>query len=518
MFRNSGKPLGNGPMKAITAIAALVLCLGAQAQATGGDVSLDNCTTGVTTRSFALKNGESVDTWYNVSIGMGRLYASVGADTNCTGSSTSLACLMNKVNVNVPPEGAAGTLGSVKITVKSSGPVTVNSMNPADMEALWSTDLGDAPDAKLSCSPKYKIHITSSGGGWGDPHLTTVDGVQYDFQSDGEFTALRKSGFELQTRQTAVPSASVPIRNDYTGLTHCVAVYTAVAAKFGASRITLQPGLAKDEVNPERMQLRVNGRLMELGNSPIVLRSGNDNVGRPGGRFDGLIRKGPGSSIEMSDADGTQVLVTPAFWQAHNIWYLNVEVFQTSAIRGTLGRIPPGSWLPALPDGSSLGPRPTSENQRYEDLYVKFADAWRVTTATSLFDYASGQDTATFTLAEWPRNNPKSCDLAGRVSVQGTTQQAAAQACAAVTDPVRKANCEFDVMVTGHTGFGQSYVATREFKPRGAGWVEGDPQAGDVRPTSSTPPWWQRWWWLIVIVLLLIALLIKLLTGRSTPP
>ena len=68
-----------------------------------------------------------------------------------------------------------------------------------------------------------------------------MDGVHYDFQSAGEFTALGEDGFVVQTRQSPVPTATVPITNAYTGIAHCVAIYTAVAAKLGTSRVTVQP-------------------------------------------------------------------------------------------------------------------------------------------------------------------------------------------------------------------------------------------------------------------------------------
>src|SRR6185369_11133515 len=77
----------------------------------------------------------------------------------------------------------------------------------------------------------------------GDPHLTTVDGVHYDFQSAGEFVALRDaSGLQIQTRQTAVSTAGT-VPNAYTGLNTCVSLNTAVAAQVGGRRLTFQPGL-----------------------------------------------------------------------------------------------------------------------------------------------------------------------------------------------------------------------------------------------------------------------------------
>ncbi|MEQ1917326.1 MAG: cadherin domain-containing protein, partial [Gallionella sp.] len=53
----------------------------------------------------------------------------------------------------------------------------------------------------------------------GDPHLITVDGLHYDFQSAGEFVALRgRNGLEIQTRHTPVSTASA-ISDPYSGLT-----------------------------------------------------------------------------------------------------------------------------------------------------------------------------------------------------------------------------------------------------------------------------------------------------------
>jgi lysyl endopeptidase len=70
------------------------------------------------------------------------------------------------------------------------------------------------------------------------------------------------------------------------------------------------------------------------------------------------------------------------------------------------GAIAPGSWLPAPPDGTSLGPMPASLRQRYVDLNQRFADAWRVSGWSSLFDYEPGTTTKTFADQGWPPGNP----------------------------------------------------------------------------------------------------------------
>jgi hypothetical protein len=57
----------------------------------------------------------------------------------------------------------------------------------------------------------------------------------------------------------------------------------------------------------------------------------------------------------------------------------------------TLHRTPaPADWLPRSPTSASYGAEPAAANDRYGLLNEKFANDWRVTDKTSLFDYAPG--------------------------------------------------------------------------------------------------------------------------------
>jgi subtilisin family serine protease len=286
----------------------------------------------------------------------------------------------------------------------------------------------------------------------GDPHITTVRGVHYDFQSAGEFVILRDAnGMQIQARQTPV-TTQPPIANSYTGLAMCVSINTAVAARVGTHRVTYQPNLS-GQPDPSGMQLRVDGALTALAALPI-------NLG-PGAR----VTKAPtGTGIAIDFPDGTRLIAISNFWGApHNKWYLNLSVFQTPATEGIMGVLSPGSWLPALPNGTSLGPKPAALSDRYTDLYQKFANAWRVTNATSLFDYAPGTSTATFSLPGWPPEKPP-CVVPESPPAKPLDLQSAQKACREVTGKDRNSDCVFDVGITGEPGFAKLYLLSERIQ------------------------------------------------------
>lgn len=284
----------------------------------------------------------------------------------------------------------------------------------------------------------------SSSADAGDPHITTTNGINYDFQAAGEFTALKNedTNFELQTRQSPVITTFTPGANPHTGLASCVSLNTAVALRVGKHRITYQPA-GGASASAEQLQLRVDG-------VPVNPARGFDLGGG------NVIKKAKASGeIDIRLADGTRVVVIPLFWASQGYWYLDVQVFNTPAREGVMGPILAADWLPRAPDGSSFGPKPVSLLDRHVLLNHKFADAWRVSDSTSLFDYATGTATADFTDANWPPESGKSCTS---TTVHGPTPKVreprpdiAKRACRGIKNKAIFANCIFDVTVMGDT-------------------------------------------------------------------
>lgn len=298
-----------------------------------------------------------------------------------------------------------------------------------------------------SCGPTALI---------GDPHLTTLDGTHYNFQGAGEFVSLREpDGQDIQTRQKAVSTTFIG-SDPYDGLTTCVSLNTAVAARVGEHRLTYEPNLS-GVPDPSGLQLRIDGGLTALGPNGIALGAGGSVIPTGGG------------SLEVNFPDGKTLFVTPQWWPSQNEWYLDVDVTHHGLVSGEasrtstggiVGPIAEGSWLPALPSGASMGPMPGTLAERYNALYRTFADAWRVNRKDSLFDYAPGTSTDSFTRKDWPPEQPP-CEVRGEKPVGPGSQEVAQAACRRVMDPNRRADCVFDVIATGNVGFANSYVTTQ---------------------------------------------------------
>jgi len=297
-----------------------------------------------------------------------------------------------------------------------------------------------------------EAHVNSGGTYTGDPHTHTVDGTNYDFQGVGEFTLLRDGDqMEIQVRQTPVATAN-PVTDSHSGLTACVSVITAIAARVGAHRIAFQPEreghLLQFYVDGKPASLPVHG--IDLGDSRVTVFNANGETG-----------------LRIDYADQTVMLATPTHWDSQQIWYIDVSVSNTQANEGVMGFIPKDSWLPRLRNGTDVGPMPASLHDRYVTLYHTFANSWRVTDKTSLFVYAPGTSTKTFTDLDWPAEKAP-CKLKPEFQVPGVSIAKsmpiahAKQICRVISDKGLYNSCVFDVATTGDEIFIKSFLTVQE--------------------------------------------------------
>ena len=322
---------------------------------------------------------------------------------------------------------------------------------PADTKYVYITAT-DSLGKKDQTVFRLKIGAPDDGADNGDPHIHTVDGQRYDFQGVGEFVLLRdREGMEVQARQTPVVTAN-PITDPYSGLRACVSLNTAVALRVGNHRIAYQPSEQAGE-----LQFFVDGKPTRLASMNVDghLISSFDAEGSPGLRVD--------------YAHGPIVMVTPRFWNSHGLWYMNIAVSHTQANEGLMGPIAKGSWLPRLRNGATVEPLPRALSERYVALYRVFADSWRVTDEDSLFVYASGTSTATFTDRDWPAQEPPCVlkppfVLPGVAVPAGVSVAQAEQICSAVTDGGLNKDCVFDVATTGEEEFARGYEFAQKLK------------------------------------------------------
>ena len=84
------------------------------------------------------------------------------------------------------------------------------------------------------------------------------------------------------------------------------------------------------------------------------------------------------------------------------------------------------------------------------------------------------------TLQEWPKESPSSCVLPEQPVAQPLDAVVAERHCAPISDRNTRANCVFDVRVTGHAGFAQTYLLAQRLQPGATEIVVKD----DKDPTS----------------------------------
>jgi hypothetical protein len=187
----------------------------------------------------------------------------------------------------------------------------------------------------------------------GDTHLTTFNGLHYDFQASGDFL-LAEAGpnFVVQTRQ----ASGAPTWPN-------AAVNKAVATRLGKTTVAVC-------LAPTRVL--IDGRFHSLPDRTSVSLADDITLSRAGDLY--IIQRDNGDSVRARLNHGTQ----PQFDWIDVTVYLG-DRSQIPKVRGLLGNPDGDRDLIGLADGAVL-----REPVTFDVLYHRYGQSWRVPPAASL--------------------------------------------------------------------------------------------------------------------------------------
>lgn len=231
---------------------------------------------------------------------------------------------------------------------------------------------------------------TRSARTYGDPHLVTFDGARYSFQTVGEFVLTKStSGLEVQARQQ-------PQRDDFS-------LNTAVAMNVGGNRVGIYASGFPD--GDHSTPVRVDGRAIQVPTNKAYFLSNGGTIRRSGNRYTVAWPTGETVAAQMRNSGGmafmdVNVQITDCSEGIFNGLLGNANGIESDDFRGLNDQ--PNLRMTAGTDPFG-GMSREMEQQRLAFLANSLADEFRVTHLTTLFDYAPGRSTATFTDRSFPR-------------------------------------------------------------------------------------------------------------------
>lgn len=223
------------------------------------------------------------------------------------------------------------------------------------------------------------------GRTYGDPHLKSFDGAVYSFQTVGEFVlaSANNGRFEVQVRQQ-------PESDN-------ISLNTAVAMRVGGDRLGVY---ARDKRDAFNAPVMLNGMPIEVGENSYYLPHGG-TISHTGKNYLVTWPTGEKVSIDLS--------------QTGNMRFMNVavQIFPcvSNNYTGLLGNangnqrddfaVSTGGSSMAFFGNSELSDQ--MEKERLAFLAKDFANHFRITPQSSLFDYGFGEGTLAFTDYSYPR-------------------------------------------------------------------------------------------------------------------
>lgn len=329
-----------------------------------------------------------------------------------------------------------GQLNPVKqvAIAPSASPAAACSLNALQ---LYGAVAPDALRAQL-CGSSWLSALVAGANGHGDPHFTTFDHVQFDFQGAGEYVLVKSSSDDLELQGRFEPRPADPSVGP---ACEGVSWFQAVAMRLDGTRVEIHGG----------GDLVVNGT--PVADTAALAAALPAEVGFETERA--AVSPGGMGTYTFTLKDGTRIAVT-------NGSSLLVQVFPAASRKGSLEGLFGGyndskAETFQLPDGSILG-MPLSRQQ----LYGQFGEQWRVADASkSLFSYKPGEGPGTFYIANFPSTPGRIVDLPDAVRTAAEAQ------CADVVGEPQHSWCVLDSACAGES---QAQVYT-DMPVGGGAWI-----------------------------------------------
>ena len=351
----------------------------------------------------------------------------------------------------------AGASASARTEIIYGGKTAPNCVAQGFTAEMNNLSFGPTAPAATTPGPAVIFDESIAGGATsncaaastiGDTHLRTFHGLFYDFQAAGDFTLAEVDpDFSVQTRQVS----GAPTWPNAT-------VNKAVAARFGRTEVALC--LASSERN-EPAGVHIDGKLTQVNDG--------QTLGLPGGL--GIARQGNVYQITSESGDSVRATVNPT--------WIDVAV--------GLGRWPsPVRGLIANPNGN-VNQIQTRDGVvltnpfRFDDLYHRFADSWRVPSDSSMLSVCGRSTEVRIPTRPF---YAKDLEPGLREKAQGVCTAAGVK-----PGPLFDA-CTLDVAVIGVDTAANVFV--HAIPPAAVGTIVG---RGGVLA---------KWWWLLLLLLLLV--------------
>ncbi|MBO0949763.1 VWD domain-containing protein [Fibrella forsythiae] len=299
-------------------------------------------------------------------------------------------------------------------------------MNPDDNKSAGDVydDLQNSPTSNTGGNSQ-NVSPSPTGGSYGEPHLTTMDGFYYDFQGYGEFIAVKSTtdAFEIQARQQEIE----PYRNGK------VTMNTALAINTGSDIICLFPN--EVYINKQKFTFTLNGQ------REFALKQGSATLSN---NF---------FTVQSAANDIIRVNIQN-LGQGFLDYRVTLNETRKGKVKGLLGNF----------DGNTANDVQTQDGKIvnpfiFADMYPAFANSWRISDTNSYFEYPTGKKTADYSKTDYPKLN---------ADIDATLRTWAENVCRVngITDEPYFSSCVMDVALSGSDRYFISALGAEESKLR----------------------------------------------------